>query len=213
MARVVVLDIDGTLMDTNYLHVTAWARAFAEVGVRAPTAEIHKQVGRGSEQLIREFVEDKESVGKVNGLHDKFYGEVQEQGYPLPGAKELISDLSERGYEVWFATSAKPDELENHQKQLESEGRISGIINSSDVENSKPAPDTFGLVLERAGASPEETVAVGDTIWDVKAAKAAGIRTVSVLTGGAFSEEEFRDVGAVEVYKGCEALLDSNFPE
>ncbi len=213
MARVVVLDIDGTLMDTNYLHVTAWARAFAEVGVCAPMAEIHKQVGRGSEQLIREFVEYKELVGKVNGLHDKFYGEVQEQGYPLPGAKELIADLSERGYEVWFATSAKPDELKNHQEQLESEGRISGIVNSSDVENSKPAPDTFELVLERAGASPEETVALGDTIWDVKAAKAAGIRTVSVLTGGAFSEEEFRDVGAVEVYKDCEALLDSVFPE
>ena len=213
MARVVMLDIDGTLMDTNYLHVEAWARALAEVGVHTPRVEIHKQVGRGSEQLIREFVEDKKAVDKVGELHAEFYSDLQKYGYPLPGAKDLIADLSEKGYELWFVTSANPEELESHQEQLESEGRIAGIIKSSDVEDSKPAPDIFERALEKANASPEETVALGDAIWDVKAAKSAGIRTVSVLTGGAFSEEELREVGAVEVYKDCEALLGSDFPE
>ena len=213
MARVVMLDIDGTLMDTSYLHVEAWARAFAEVGVHAPRVKIHKQVGRGSKQLIREFVEDEGAVEKVSGLHTEIYGGLQKYGYPLPGAKELIAGLAGKGYELWFVTSANPEELESHQEKLESEDRVSGIVNADDVENSKPAPDIFELTLERANATPEETVALGDAVWDVYAAKAAGIRTVAVLTGGAFDEEDLKDAGAVAVYKDCAALLDSNFPE
>ncbi len=213
MAKVVVLDVDGTLMDTNYLHVEAWARAFEEVGHRVPRVELHRQVGKGSDLLIGEFVEDEEVAEKIDELHSEYYAELQEHGHPLPGAKELIPSLGERGYEVWFVTSAKDEELEHHMGELEARGGISGVVNSSDVENSKPAPDIFELTLKRAGASPDETVAVGDAIWDIEPANAAGIRTVAVLTGGAFSERELRDVGAVEVYKDCAALLESGFPE
>jgi HAD superfamily hydrolase (TIGR01509 family) len=213
MARAVVLDVDGTLMDTNYLHVEAWARAFEEVGHRVPRALLHRQVGKGSDLLISEFVEDKEAAEKIDELHSKFYAELQEHGHPLPGAKELILSLRERGYEVWFVTSAKDEELEHHMQELEAEGKISGVVNSSDVENSKPAPDIFELTLERVGASPDDTVAVGDAVWDVEAADGAGIRTVAVLTGGAFSKEELKEVGAVAVYQDCAALLDSDFPE
>ena len=213
MARVVVLDVDGTLMDTNYLHTEAWARAFEEVGHRVPRVELHKQVGKGSNLLIREFVEDEETAERIDELHSKFYGELQEHGHPLPGAKELIPSLAERGYEVWFVTSAKDEELEHHMAELEAEGKISGVVNSSDVENPKPAPDIFELTLEKAGATPDETVAVGDAIWDIESANAAGIRTVAVLTGGAFSEQELEGAGAVEVYRDCAALLESGFPE
>ncbi len=213
MARVVVLDVDGTLMDTNYLHVEAWARAFEEVGRRVPRVELHRQVGKGSDLLIAEFVDDEETAQKIDELHSEFYAELQEHGHPLPGAKELIPALGERGYEVWFVTSAKDEELEHHMGELEAEGKLSGVVNSSDVENAKPAPDIFELTLERAGASPEETVAVGDAVWDIEAASAAGIRTVAVLTGGAFGEEELREAGAVEVYEDCAALLESDFPE
>jgi HAD superfamily hydrolase (TIGR01509 family) len=213
MAKVVVLDVDGTLMDTNYLHTEAWARAFEEVGHRVPRARLHEQIGKGSNLLIGEFVEDEETAEKIDELHSELYGELQEYGHPLPGAKELISSLLERGYEVWFVTSAKDEELEHHMEELEAEGRISGVVNSSDVENPKPAPDIFELTLERAGASPDETVAVGDAVWDVEAADEAGIRTVAVLTGGAYSEQELRDAGAVAVYQDCAALLDSDFPE
>src|ERR687886_120893 len=160
MPKIVVLDVDGTLMDTNYLHVEAWARAFEEVGHRVPRAELHKQVGKGSDLLIREFIEDAEKAEKIDELHSEFYGELQEYGHPLPGAKELIPSLIERGYEVWFVTSAKDEELEHHMSELEVEGRISGVVNSSAVENSKPAPDIFELTLKRADASPGETVAV-----------------------------------------------------
>jgi HAD superfamily hydrolase (TIGR01509 family) len=213
MARFVVLDVDGTLMDTNYLHTEAWARAFEEVGHRIPRALLHKQIGKGSSLLIREFVEDEETEERINELHSEIYAELQEYGHPLPGAKELISSLRERGYEVWFVTSAKDEELEHHMQELEAEGRISGVVNSSAVENPKPAPDIFELALQRAGASPDETVAVGDAVWDVEAADAADIRTVAVLTGGAFSRQELEEAGAVAVYEDCAELLDSSFPE
>jgi HAD superfamily hydrolase (TIGR01509 family) len=213
MARFVVLDVDGTLMDTNYLHTEAWARAFEEVGHRIPRALLHKQIGKGSSLLIREFVEDEETEERIDELHSEIYAELQEYGHPLPGAKELISSLRERGYEVWFVTSAKDEELEHHMQELEAEGRISGVVNSSAVENPKPAPDIFELALQKAGASPDETVAVGDAVWDVEAADAAGIRTVAVLTGGAFSRQELEEAGAVAVYEDCAELLDSSFPE
>ncbi len=213
MAEIVVLDVDGTLMDTNYLHVEAWARAFEEVGHRVPRAELHKQVGKGSDLLIQEFVEDEEKAAKIDELHSEFYGELQEYGHPLPGAKELIPSLLQRGYGVWFVTSAKDEELEHHMSELEAEGKLSGVVNSSAVENSKPAPDIFELALEKAGASPDETVAVGDAIWDIESASAAGIRTVAVLTGGAFSRQELEEAGAAGVYENCAALLESGFPE
>jgi HAD superfamily hydrolase (TIGR01509 family) len=212
VAKVVVLDVDGTLMDTNYLHTEAWARAFEEVGHRVPRVELHKQVGKGSDLLIGEFVENEEMAAKIDELHSEFYGELQEHGHPRPGAKELIPSLLERGYEVWFVTSAKDEELEHHIGELEAEGEITGVVNSSDVENSKPAPDIFELTLEKADASPDETVAVGDAIWDIESANGAGIQTVAVLTGGAFSEQELIEAGAVEVYEDCAALLESGFP-
>jgi HAD superfamily hydrolase (TIGR01509 family) len=213
MAKVVVLDVDGTLMDTNYLHTEAWARAFEEVGHRVPRARLHKQIGKGSNLLIREFVEDEETGERIDELHSKIYAELQGYGHPLPGAKELLYTLREQGYEVWFVTSAKDEELEHHMDELEAEGSISGVVNSSAVENPKPAPDVFGLALQRAGTSPDETVAVGDTVWDVEAADAAGIHTVAVLTGGAYSRQELEEAGAVTVYEDCAALLESGFPE
>ena len=213
MARVVVLDVDGTLMDTNYLHTEAWARAFERVGHRVPRVRLHKEVGKGAGLLIREFVEDEETEEEIQNLHSEFYGELQEYGHPLPGAKELISSLKERGYEVWFVTSAKDEELEHHMQELEAEDSVEGVVNSSAVENSKPAPDIFEETLRRAGAPPDETVAVGDAVWDVEAAREAGIRTVAVLSGGAYHKEALEEAGAVAVYEDCAALLDSDFPE
>jgi HAD superfamily hydrolase (TIGR01509 family) len=213
MIRVVVLDVDGTLMDTNYPHVEAWARAFEEAGQRVPRAQIHRQVGKGSENLIPEFVEGEETIAEVDELHGEIYMDLQRYAYPLPGARELIASLAERGYEVWLVTNAKPEELEQYLDQLETEGKIAGIIKAAEVEEPKPAPDVFELALERAGGNADEIVAVGDTVWDVEAAAKAGIRTVAVLSGGAFSEEELKEAGAVAVYDNCAELLNSGFPE
>ena len=213
MAKVVVLDVDGTLMDTNYLHTEAWARAFERVGHRIPRVKLHREVGKGAGLLIQEFVDDEETAQKIQSFHSEVYEELQEYGHPLPGAKELISSLEDRGYEVWFVTSAKDEELEHHMQELDAEGRIEGVVNSSAVENAKPAPDIFEETLRRAGATAGETVAVGDAVWDVEAAREAGIRTVAVLSGGAFHEEELEEAGAVAVYEDCAALLETDFPE
>ncbi|HEY6580831.1 MAG TPA: HAD family hydrolase [Rubrobacter sp.] len=213
MAKVVVLDVDGTLMDTNYLHTEAWARAFEKVGHRVSRVKLHKQVGKGAGLLIQEFVDDGETEQKIQDYHSEAYEELQEYGHPLPGAKELISSLKERGYEVWFVTSAKDEELEHHMQELEAEGNIDGVVNSSAVDNPKPAPDIFEETLRRAGATADETVAVGDALWDVEAAREAGIRTVAVLSGGAFHKQDLEEAGAVAVYEDCAALLETDFPE
>jgi HAD superfamily hydrolase (TIGR01509 family) len=213
LIRAILLDIDGTLMDTNYLHVEAWSQAFEEVGERPPRSSIHYEIGKGSDRLLPEFVEDGEASDRANELHGEFYAKLQHRGHPLPGAKELLASLSDRGYEVWFATSANSEELEHHMEELEAEGKIAGVVSSEEVEGTKPAPDIFELALKRAGSSPEETVAVGDSVWDVESAKEAGVRTVAVLTGGAFSRAELEEVGAYAVYEDCAELLESGFPE
>jgi HAD superfamily hydrolase (TIGR01509 family) len=213
LVKAVFLDIDGTLMDTNYLHIEAWAQAFEEVGARPPRSRIHREVGKGSDKLIPGFVEDDGKAGRVSELHSEYYAQLQERGHPLPGAKELVASLVGRGYEVWLATSAKPEELEHHMQELEAEGKISGVVSSDEAEESKPAPDIFGLALERAGVSSEEAVVVGDSIWDIEAAKDAGVRVAAVMTGGAFSRAELEEAGAYAVYEDCAELLDDGFPE
>jgi HAD superfamily hydrolase (TIGR01509 family) len=211
---IVLLDIDGTLMDTNYLHVEAWAQAFEEVGEQPPRAAIHRQVGKGSDKFIPEFVKDEQAGAQVTELHGEFYAKLQERGHPLPGAKELISSLKERGHEVWLATSAQPEELEHHMKELGAKGRVAGVVSSEQVEESKPAPDVFELALERAGSKPEEAVVVGDSVWDIEAGKNAGVKVVAVMTGGAFCRGELEEAGAYAVYKDCAELLENtDFPE
>ena len=213
MLKAVFLDIDGTLMDTNYLHVEAWAQAFEEVGARPPRSRIHHEVGKGSDKLIPEFVEDEQEAERVGELHSEYYAQLQERGHPLPGAKELVASLVERGYEVWLATSAEPEELEHHLGELGAEGKIAGVVSSDEAEEAKPAPGIFGLALERAGVSPEEAVVVGDSIWDIEAAKEAGVRAAAVMTGGAFSRAELEEAGAYAVYQDCHELLNDDFPE
>jgi HAD superfamily hydrolase (TIGR01509 family) len=213
LVKAVFLDIDGTLMDTNYLHIEAWAQAFEEVGARPPRSRIHHEVGKGSDKLIPKFVEEDQKAERVSELHSKYYGKLQERGHPLPGAKELIASLVERGYEVWFATSAEPEELEHHMQELAADDIIAGVVSSDEAEESKPAPDIFGLALERAEVAPEEAVVVGDSIWDIEAAKEAGVRAAAVMTGGAFSRAELEEAGAYAVYTDCHELLNDDFPE
>jgi phosphoglycolate phosphatase-like HAD superfamily hydrolase len=124
----------------------------------------------------------------------------------------LIRTLSEGGCEVLFVTRAKPRELERHTDLLEAEGRVSCAAGSDGVQRGKPASDIFDGSLCRTGATPEEVAAVGDSIWDIETAKATNVRTVAVLTGGAYSEGELREVGVGAVLRDCAELLDSGFP-
>ncbi|WP_119071133.1 HAD family hydrolase [Rubrobacter indicoceani] len=211
--KAVILDVDGTLMDTNYLHVEAWARAFDKVGERPTRAHIHREVGKGSDKLIPTLVQNGDVTDHINDLYKEIYSELQKQAHPLPGAEDLLAHLAESGYAVWLATSAGQEEMEFTLEELDAEGRISGVVSSSEAESSKPAPDIFDLTLEKAGLSAHEAVAVGDSIWDVQAAGDAGIQTIAVMTGGAFSRAEFEEAGAAAVFEDCTELLESGIFE
>ncbi len=212
MIKIVILDVDGTLVDTNYLHTEAWTRALEEAGRRVPRVDVHRQIGKGADKLIPEFVGD-EAAEKVDRRHAEIYAELQHHGYPLPGSGDLILSLADRGYGVWLVTSAKPEELDRHLDALEVSDRITGVVSSGDAEESKPAPDVFELALQRAGVEASEAVAAGDSVWDVLAADRAGVSTVAVLTGGAFGRDELEGSGAEAVYRDCAELLEAGFPE
>ncbi len=211
--RSLILDIDGTLMDTNYLHVEAWAAAFEAVGYSIPRAEIHKQIGKSGEKMVAEFVAGESERKRADALHTEAYKKIQEKGRPLPGARELIATLAQRGVQVWFATSAKPEELKHHLRALDADGKLAGVVSSGDVEEGKPEPDIFELALEKSGAAKDESIVLGDTVWDVEAARRCGLRSAGVLTGGAYSRRELLDAGAVAVYRDCAEALASGFPE
>jgi HAD superfamily hydrolase (TIGR01509 family) len=213
MIRAVFFDIDGTLMDTNYLHVEAWSDAFDKIGLTIPRREIHRQVGKSGKKMLQDFRLDEATAQKADKLHGKLYKKIQTKGKPLPGACEIIAAMKDRGVGVWFATSAKPEELEHTMKVLGAKELIDDIVSSTDVEEGKPEPDVFELTLKKARVRPDEAIALGDTIWDVEAAERTGIKTAVVLTGGAFGREELERAGAVAVYRDCADALKKGFPE
>ncbi|MCU1278108.1 MAG: HAD-superfamily hydrolase subfamily variant 3 [bacterium] len=210
---VILLDIDGTLLDTNYLHVDAWARAFHAIGLVIPRAAIHRQIGKGSDQLVPMFVKEQAKAQRADELHLEEYGRLAEFGFPLPGARALLEALRADRHDLWMATSAKPEEVEDRLDMLGVKPEIlSGVVSSGDVERSKPAPDIFLEACKQAHSKPEYAIVIGDTVWDMLAARAAGARAVAVLTGGAFSRDELRAAGALAVYEDCAEMVAKKFP-
>lgn len=210
---VILLDIDGTLLDTNYLHVEAWARAFFAVGVVVPRAAIHRQVGKGSDELLPLFVEDRARAEEADRLHLEEYRKLADRGFPTPGARALVEALYAAGHAAWLATSAEEEELAQRLGMLGvGRDRFAGVVSSGDVNRSKPAPDIFVAACARARCRPAEALVLGDTAWDMQAARDAGVRAVAVLTGGAWSVGELRRAGALAVYQDCAELLARGFP-
>ncbi|MCU1279521.1 MAG: HAD-superfamily hydrolase subfamily variant 3 [bacterium] len=210
---VILLDIDGTLVDTNYLHVDAWARAFHGIGLVVPRAAIHRQIGKGSDQFLPLFVKQPAKAEEADALHLEEYDKLAEFGFALPGARELVEALRGDGHELWVATSAKPEEVAQRLDKLGVDKSIlAGIVSSGDVARSKPAPDLFVEACKRAHCAPAQAIVIGDTVWDMQAARAAGTRAVAVLTGGAFSRAELHEAGAVAVYEDCAEMVAKRFP-
>ncbi len=206
MRPAAILDIDGTLVDTNYHHAIAWYRAFHQHEVVLPIWRIHRHIGMGGDHLVealggerleKEKGEDIRAAEKV--LYAELIGEVE----PLKGSRELIEDLKERGHAVVLASSAKEDEVDHYLDVLDARDLADDWTTSADVEATKPEPDLVKAAMEKAGN--DDAVMVGDTTWDCEAANRAGIETVAVLTGG-FSEAELRDAGAVTVFHSIEEL-------
>jgi HAD superfamily hydrolase (TIGR01509 family) len=205
-ARAAILDVDGTLVDTNYHHAIAWHRAFSQHGVDLPVWQIHRRIGMGGDQIVRALAGDRVEDEKGDAIRDSesgFYQELIDEVRPLEGSRELIVELKERGHTVVLASSAKQDEVEHYLGLLEARDLADDWTTSADVEATKPEPDLVNAALEKADDGMG--VMIGDSTWDIEAAKRAGIETLAVMTGG-FSAAELRDAGAAEVYESVDEL-------
>lgn len=208
MTGAVLFDIDGTLVDSNYLHVIAWLRAFHEVNHPVDAWRIHRGMGMGSSQLLADLLgEEADRIGsQAKQRHSEHYLRAAPLLRTFDGARELVTAVAQRGARVVLASSAAPDELERLQSVLELEDAVAEITGGGDVEAAKPAPDLIGVALQRAGVPADRAIFVGDTVWDVQACSKAGVRCVCVLSGG-ISAEELIEAGAVAVYEDCQTLL------
>ena len=204
-----ILDVDGTLVDTNYQHAVAWYRAFRQHGKVLPIWRIHRHIGMGGDQLVAALAGeewDEEHGDDVRDAEKALYMALIEEVEPLEGARGLIEDLKDRGHTVVLASSAKESEVDHYLELLDARELADGWTTSADVEATKPEPDLVKAAVEKAGGG--EAVMVGDTTWDVEAAKRAGVETVAVLTGG-FSEAELRDAGASWTFESIAALREA----
>jgi HAD superfamily hydrolase (TIGR01549 family) len=201
-----ILDVDGTLVDSNYQHTIAWYRAFRQHGHVLPIWRIHRHIGMGGDQLVASLCGDEvedEQGDDIRAAEKTLYLQLIDEVEPLAGARDLIVDLKNRGRRVVLASSAKPDEIEHYLDLLDARGLADAWTSSGDVEATKPAPDLVEAALESVGGGA--AVMIGDSTWDCKAAERAGVKTLAVLTGG-FSEQELRDAGAVAVFPSIEEL-------
>jgi HAD superfamily hydrolase (TIGR01549 family) len=201
-----ILDIDGTLVDTNYHHAIAWYRAFVQSGEVLPLWRIHRHIGMGGDQLVAALAGDEfeaEHGDEVRAAEKALYMALIGEVRPFADARALMEDLVERGHALVLASSAKPDEVDHYLDLLDARGLTDDWTDSGDVENTKPEPDLVTAAVEKAGGGP--AVMVGDSTWDCEAARRAGLATVAVLTGG-FSEAELRDAGAGSVFESLTEL-------
>jgi HAD superfamily hydrolase (TIGR01509 family) len=203
-----LLDVDGTLIDTNYHHAIAWFRAFRRHDFVLPLWRIHRAIGMGGDQLVPALVgeqADAEKGDEIREARDLLYQELIGEVEPLHGSRELISDLKEGGVTVVLASSSPQDELDHYLELLDARGLADAWTTKDDVESTKPEPDLVHAALDKAGT--ENAVMVGDTRWDIEAAAKAGVDTVCVLTGG-WSAQELLDAGAVAVYESVDELRE-----
>jgi HAD superfamily hydrolase (TIGR01509 family) len=203
-ARGVLFDVDGTLVDTNYLHVVAWWQAFRSQGHAVAMTDLHRNVGQGSDQFVSSILGHDDA--KVRDAHSDYYGQWKHQLAAFPRAADLLRTTKKAGLAVVLATSASEGEAEHLTAALGADDAIDVVTTNADVDASKPDPGIVHTALARAGLQPEDAVFVGDTVWDIKAAGRAGVPCIGVCSGG-ISEADLRDAGAVDVYPDVASLL------
>jgi HAD superfamily hydrolase (TIGR01549 family) len=203
-----LLDVDGTLIDSNYQHALAWYRAFRRHGIVLPLWRIHRAIGMGGDQLVPALVGkavDKKQGDEIRETRDPIYKELMGEVEPLHGAHDLITDLKERGLRVVLASSSPEDELDQYLELLDVRDLADAWTTKDDVEATKPAPDLVRAALDKAGT--ENALMIGDTRWDIEAAAKAGIETVAVMSGG-WSKQELREAGAAAIFESVDELRE-----
>lgn len=209
-----ILDVDGTLVDTNYQHALAWHRALRAHDQQVPIWKVHRHIGMGGDQILDALIGEEAAAKQGDAIREtegEAYGELIGEVEPMAGARELLERLRAEEATVILASSAKQDEVDRYLDLLDARELVDGWTTSADVERTKPHPDLVHAALEKAGDGA--SVMVGDSVWDVKAARAADVPTLAVLTGG-FSEAELREAGAVQVVESIDELdFESLFAE
>ncbi|MET7354227.1 HAD family hydrolase [Streptomyces mirabilis] len=208
--RAAIFDVDGTLVDTNHLHVVTWWEAFRQGGHRVPMREIHRAVGLGSDDLIEHLLgkdrdpdEDKQFVAAHHALYATYFDRLP----ALDAAGDLLRALAGRGWTIVLATSASGTELSALRRAIDADDVILGATSADDVADGKPAPDPVRQARERADVPGERAVFVGDTVWDMKAAVRDGVVPVAVLSGG-IPRTDLETAGAHAVYRDPADLLE-----
>ena len=210
MALTAILDIDGTLVDTNYHHAIAWYRAFRDLGVVLPVWQVHRHIGMGGDQMVPALAGDEfasEKGDEVRDIEKGYYRDLIDETEPLPGARALMERLKDQGHTIVLASSAKEAEVDHYLDVLDARELADSWTTSADVESTKPEPDLVNAALERAGNTESGAVLVGDSTFDCEAARRAEVPSIAVLTGG-FSTEELSESGAGAVYDSVEELLN-----
>jgi HAD superfamily hydrolase (TIGR01549 family) len=203
---IAVLDVDGTLVDTNYHHAIAWYRAFREHGLTMPVWRIHRHIGMGGDQLVAAVagkrVEDRQG-DSIRAAETALYADLIGEVEPFADARRLLELLAERGHRLVLASSGQRDDIEHYLDLLDARGLIEAWTSSADVERTKPDPDLVVTAVDKVGGG--EAVLVGDSTFDCEAAARAGVPTVAILTGG-FSDQELRQAGAKAVFESLTEL-------
>jgi phosphoglycolate phosphatase-like HAD superfamily hydrolase len=208
MADVVVLDVDGTLVDTNYHHAIAWYRAFRRYGISVPVWRLHRAIGMGGDRLVAAVAGDTVEAthgDDVRAAWEEEYAPMLAEVQPLAGVDRLLGTIRDRGCELVLASSGKPEHVQRYLELIDGRKYARSWTTSEDVEASKPAPDLLVAALSTVtGDGPARALMVGDSPWDCQAAARLRLPCIGLRTGG-FGDQELRDAGAVEVY---EALTD-----
>lgn len=193
----VIFDIDGTLLDNNYFHTLAWWRAFQGAGIQVPMARIHRGIGMGGSEMMAALIgEQRPELGEAHGREfERFHGEM----VAFEGVPELLREIRAMGLGVVLGTSARAENLPAMRRAINADDAIEEVVCSADVEQAKPHPDIFTAALQAGRLDPERSIVVGDTRWDVEAARRAGLPCITLMTGG-WGRAELESAGAVAVY-------------
>jgi HAD superfamily hydrolase (TIGR01509 family) len=199
----VLVDCDGTLLDTNYLHTIAWSRALRDLGEWAPMNAIHRLIGMGGDHLVPELLGHE--LEGAEPAHDQHYAALKDEIHAFPEAGTLLRKMHEAGLVVVLASSASEAELNDMRRILDADDAIDAVVTADDVNSSKPDGDIFDTARGKGCIDSARVLALGDTVWDVQAARAAGMGCVTVESGG-WSRHELTEAGAIAVYKDVEEL-------
>jgi HAD superfamily hydrolase (TIGR01509 family) len=203
-----ILDVDGTLVDSNYQHALAWYRAFRLHGITIPVWLCHRAIGMGGDQLVKHLAGegfDREQGDTVRTEEHALFQQLIHEVQPFAGARGLIEDLKARGCKVVLASSAQAEDVARYLELLDARELADGWTDASSVERTKPAPDLVQAALKLVGGGPG--VMIGDSTWDVESAKAAKVKTICVRTGG-FGVDELEEAGAIAVFESIAELRE-----